>query len=177
MPARTRSTMRIAFEFGDRADDDDDGPAQRAAGVDLFPEADELDSDPVEFVEYIQEVLHRPGDSVASPDQNNIEPAAAGIGHHLIQARSFGFCAGDPVCVLLDDLVATLSSHLSQVEKLRLRVLIDCGDPQIERGALHARLPFLGATSLFLSTYFWIHSRIRSVISRPCAAVADLKLR
>ena len=64
-----------------------------------------------------------------------------------------------------------------QVVQLRLRVLIDGGDPQIKRGALHARLLFLGATSPFLSTYFRIHSRIRSVISRPWAAVADLKRR
>jgi hypothetical protein len=43
----------IAFKFGDGADDDDDGAAQRTAGVDLFPEADELDSDSIEFVEHI----------------------------------------------------------------------------------------------------------------------------
>ena len=35
---------QVAFEFGDGADDDDDGPAQRAAGVDLLAEADELDA-------------------------------------------------------------------------------------------------------------------------------------
>ena len=46
-----------AFELSDGADDDHDGPAQRAAGVDIFAEADELDSDPVEFVEHIEEVL------------------------------------------------------------------------------------------------------------------------
>jgi hypothetical protein len=56
-------------------------------------------------------------------------------------------------------------------------VLIDCGDPQIARGALHARLLFFGATSPFLATYFWMNSRSTSVISKPCAAVADLKLR
>ena len=30
---------QVAFEFGDGADDDDDGATQRAAGVDIFPEA------------------------------------------------------------------------------------------------------------------------------------------
>ena len=39
-----------AFEFSDGADDHDDGPAQWAAGVDLFPEADELDFYPIEFI-------------------------------------------------------------------------------------------------------------------------------
>ena len=34
---------QIAFQFGNGADDDHDGPAQRAAGIDIFPEADVLD--------------------------------------------------------------------------------------------------------------------------------------
>ena len=34
---------QVAFQFGDGADDDHDGPAQRAAGIDIFPEADVLD--------------------------------------------------------------------------------------------------------------------------------------
>jgi hypothetical protein len=38
---------QVALEFGDGPDDDHNGPAQRATGVDLFPEADELDIEPV----------------------------------------------------------------------------------------------------------------------------------
>ena len=38
---------QAAFEFGDGADDDHDGPAQRAGCVDFFPEADVLDSNAV----------------------------------------------------------------------------------------------------------------------------------
>src|ERR1039458_9237212 len=34
---------QAAFEFGDGADDDHDGPAQGATRVDLFPEDDELE--------------------------------------------------------------------------------------------------------------------------------------
>ena len=33
---------QVAFEFGDGADDHDESAAQRATGVDIFPEADEL---------------------------------------------------------------------------------------------------------------------------------------
>ncbi len=33
---------QAAFEFGDRSDDDHDGPAQRTAGVDIFAEADSI---------------------------------------------------------------------------------------------------------------------------------------
>src|ERR1035437_2358575 len=55
---------QAALEFGDGADDHDDGPAQRTAGVDVFPGADVLDADPIQLVEHIEEVLHRPGDPV-----------------------------------------------------------------------------------------------------------------
>ncbi len=44
------------FELGDGADDHDDGPAQRSAGVDILPEADILDAQPVELVLRLQEV-------------------------------------------------------------------------------------------------------------------------
>ncbi len=48
---------QVAFELGDRTDDDDDGPAQRAGRVDLFAEADELDIDAVQLVQDFEEVL------------------------------------------------------------------------------------------------------------------------
>jgi hypothetical protein len=35
-------------------------------------------------------VLHRPGDPVRCPDQNHIEPAAAGVGHHGIETGPAG---------------------------------------------------------------------------------------
>ena len=49
---------QVAFEFGDGPDDDHDGATQRAAGVDLLAEADELDIQPVQFVEHFEEVFH-----------------------------------------------------------------------------------------------------------------------
>ena len=55
---------QAAFEFGDGADDHDESAAKRAAGVDIFPERDVLDSDPIQLVQNIKEVLHRPGDPV-----------------------------------------------------------------------------------------------------------------
>ena len=99
-PARRSA---IAFEFGDGADDDDDGAAQWAAGVDLFSEAEtNSTADPVEFVEHIQEVrvTDRAMRSLR-PDQDNIELAAAGIGHHLIEPWPLGLRAADFVAVLL----------------------------------------------------------------------------
>ena len=76
-------------------------------------------------------MLHRPGDPVRSPDQDDIEPAAAGIGHHLIESWPPGLRAGDLVCVLGDDLVATLAGHLPEIVELRFRVLIEGRHPHI----------------------------------------------
>jgi hypothetical protein len=116
---------QVAFQFSDGADDDHDSPAQRAAGVDIFPEADVLDLEPAEFVQDFKEVLHRPGDSVRGPDQDNIEPTAAGVGHHLIEARPPGLCTADPVSVFVDDFVAALAGHLPEIVELCFRMLIE----------------------------------------------------
>jgi hypothetical protein len=137
---------QAALEFGDGADDHDKSAAQRAAGVEIFPEADVLNPDPIQLVQDIKEMLHRSGDSVRSPDQNHIEPAAAGVGHHLVKAGPFGLRTADLVGVLGYDLEAALAGHLPEVIQLRLRMLIDSAHPHIEPGALHARLLFgLGA--------------------------------
>jgi hypothetical protein len=55
---------QVAFQLGDCADDDHDGPAQRTASIDILPEADVLDFQPVQFVQDIEEVFHRSGDSI-----------------------------------------------------------------------------------------------------------------
>jgi len=47
----------IAFQLGDCADDDHDVPAQRAAGVDVFLEADVLDLETTELVQDFEEVF------------------------------------------------------------------------------------------------------------------------
>src|ERR1700751_3749895 len=63
---------QVAFQFRDRADDDYDGPAKGAAGVDRLAEADELDVEPVQLIEHFEEVLDRPGDPIGCPDQDRI---------------------------------------------------------------------------------------------------------
>jgi hypothetical protein len=116
---------QAALEFGDGADNHDDGPAQRSGGIDVLPETDILHTNPIQLVQHLKEVLHRAGNPVRSPDENNIEAAAAGIGHHLIETWPLRFSARKPVGILIDDLVAALSSHLPQIDKLRFRMLID----------------------------------------------------
>jgi hypothetical protein len=46
---------QIAFKLGDGADDDHDRAAQRAACVDLFAEADELDVQAIQLIEDLEE--------------------------------------------------------------------------------------------------------------------------
>src|ERR1035437_1425522 len=93
------------------------------------------------------------------------------------RARPFSLHARDPVGVLAEDGIATLGRHLAQIMYLCLRVLIDGGDAQVERGALQARLLFcrFGVADSNLPTYCWMNSIRTVVISTPCAAVAALK--
>jgi hypothetical protein len=48
---------QAAFQLGDGTDDDHDGPAQRAASIDIFPEADVLDLETTELVQDFEEVF------------------------------------------------------------------------------------------------------------------------
>src|ERR1700751_2326862 len=60
--------VQVGFRFCDRTVSDDHSTAQRATGIDLFAERDELDVEPVQLVEHFEEVLDRPGDPVRGPD-------------------------------------------------------------------------------------------------------------
>src|SRR5450755_2888392 len=62
-----------AFKFGNGGDDYNHGAAQGAARVEILPEADELDIEPVQFVQDFEEVLGGTSESVAGPDQHDIE--------------------------------------------------------------------------------------------------------
>ena len=48
---------QVTLQFGDCADDDYDGPTQRAASIDIFPEADVLDLETTELVQDFEEVF------------------------------------------------------------------------------------------------------------------------
>jgi hypothetical protein len=60
----------VALEFGDGADDHYDRSAERSSGVDLLAEADELDIEPVQLVQDVEEVLDR-----AQPTGGVVTPA------------------------------------------------------------------------------------------------------
>jgi hypothetical protein len=120
---------QVSFQLRDRPDDHHDGAAQGPAGVDLLAEADELDAEPVQFVQHFKEVLHRAGNPVRGPDQDHIEVAAAGVPHQVVEAGPPGLRAGDSVGVLMDDLEAALSGHLPEIKELGLGMLVDGRDP------------------------------------------------
>jgi hypothetical protein len=120
-----------ALQLSDDPDDHDDRPAQWAAGVDLLAEADELYIQAVQLVQHFEEVLRGPGDPVASPHQDDVEAAAAGITHHGIESRPAGLRPGDPVGVLMDDLISALTGHLAEIEELGFGMLVKGRDPHI----------------------------------------------
>ncbi len=46
----------VPLQLGDRADDDDDGAAERTAGIEVLAERDVLDVETVEFIQHLEEV-------------------------------------------------------------------------------------------------------------------------
>ena len=91
----------VALQLGDRPDDDDDGPPERATAVDALPEADELDAEAVELVQHFKEVPDGPGDPVRGPHQDYLETAAAGIPKQVIEARPATCSAGSGLPVFI----------------------------------------------------------------------------
>ena len=137
----------IPFEFCDGADDDHDGSPERAAGIEVLAEADELDVEMVEFVEHFEEVAHGPGDPVLGPDQEHLEAAAARIPKQIIETRPTSFSPGDPIGVLGNDLKTPLLGHRAEIIKLSLRVLIHTGYAQIKGNSFHICSPIEATTS------------------------------
>src|SRR5947207_2221269 len=70
---------QAALQFRNGGDDDRDGAPQRAAGVEVLAEADELDVEMVEIVEYFEEVPDRARQAIAGPDHDDLKLAAAGV--------------------------------------------------------------------------------------------------
>jgi len=128
---------QVAFKLGHHADDGDNGTAQRAARIDLLAERNELDAEMVEFVEDFEEVFYRSGDPVRSPDQNDIEAAAAGIMHQIAEPRTASLGTADAVDIFAD----ALPGHLDQIAALGLGMLVEARDPEVESGAFHLRRP------------------------------------
>jgi hypothetical protein len=54
---------------------------------------------------------------IACPNQDNIELAAASIAHHLVKSRPLGLCPGDPIRILVHDLIATLDDHCTDTRR------------------------------------------------------------
>ena len=126
---------QITLEFSDGADDDQHGPAERTAGIDIFPERNELDVAMLQLVDHFQEVPHAASETIESPDYDCVELSAAGIVHHLIEPRSFGFRSRDSIGVLVNDGEAALLRQLAQIMELSFRMLVEGADSQVERCA------------------------------------------
>jgi hypothetical protein len=117
----------IPFEFCDGADDDHDGPPERAAGIEILAEADELDVEMIEFVEHLEEVARVP--------------------KQIVKTRPASFRPGDPIGVLGNDLKIPLLGHRAEIVELSLRVLIHTGYAQIKGNSFHIWSPIEATTS------------------------------
>ena len=137
----------VAFQFCDGSDDDDNGPPERAAGIEIFAEADELDFQVVEFVQHFEEVPNGPGDPVRGPHQDYLEATTASIPKQVIEARPAGFRPREPVSVLGNDLKTPLLGHRAKIVELGFRVLIHSRYAQIKSYSFQVFLPIEAITS------------------------------
>jgi len=131
----------VPLQFGDRADDDDDGPAERTAGIEVLAEAHVFDVEAVEFVQHLEEVADGSSDPIRGPDQHHLETAASRVAQQLVEARPLGLGAGDAVGIFGDDLEAALVSHRAEIVKLGFGVLVESGYAQIEGHSFHRGTP------------------------------------
>jgi hypothetical protein len=75
---------RLPFYLCDCSDYDDHRSTKWATGVNVFPQADKLDSEVIQFVENLQEMTHIPRDPIESRDEDNIESMPPGIHEKLV---------------------------------------------------------------------------------------------
>ena len=129
-------------------------------GIELFAEADELDVQVVQLVQYFQKVADGARQTVTGPYHHDIELAAAGIGQQLIQGRAAGPGAAiSVVCVLVNDPKAALLGQSAKIVKLGFGVLVQGRDTQIKRRALHHCCPRAAISSLISPMRSWTKRR------------------
>jgi hypothetical protein len=110
-PARTRSMIRLRSSSATAATIVTTARPSGAAGIDLLAEVDELDVEPAELVDILEDVPHRPGQPVEGPDQDHVQATAARLAHHQIQSRPARLRAADGVGLGSDDVEAAQCGH------------------------------------------------------------------
>jgi hypothetical protein len=109
-----------------RRHDHNDRPTQRAIRVYRLSLGQELNAEVVQLIEHLKEVLRGPCQTVARPDEDDMEPVPVRIIQELVQARASGFGARDPmVGILFDDLKSTLVSKSAEFVQLCVRILVE----------------------------------------------------
>jgi hypothetical protein len=91
----------------------------------------------VEFINDRQKVLHRPGDPIERHNQNHAKLAPVSVGQQGIETDTPRFSAGPNIRVLMDNLVPTACSQLTQLVKLIFDALVGRADPCINGGFWH----------------------------------------
>jgi hypothetical protein len=111
--------------------------------VDSFPLRQELDSEFIQLVENLQEVLGASGQAVTGPNDDDIKAVPLGVFEHLVEGGSPRFCAADAmICVLFNDLESALTSEVPEFVELVLRVLVHGGDSHVKCSTLHGNDSF-----------------------------------
>ena len=119
---------KVALQLRDRGDNDNDRPAQRSAGIEIFSKRNELDAQMVQCVQHLEKMPNASSQSVRRPHQHRVELPAMGSGEHLVECGALRIRAADPVSVFVNDFKAALSREPAQIKRLRLGILVEGGN-------------------------------------------------
>ena len=86
-----------------------------SGGIDTFGVADEIDAESVEFIQAIDEVFHRPRESIELPNQNHVEAPLARIVYQGVELRATTLGSTDAHVDVLMHLSETLGCVTAEV--------------------------------------------------------------
>jgi len=98
----------------------------------------ELDAKFIAFVENLKEVLGAARQPITRPNQHRVETTAKGIFKEFVQGWSPNLGAAEAeIHILFNDVVAALPRKLAQFDGLRVGVLVERRNTQVQRRTLH----------------------------------------
>jgi hypothetical protein len=127
-----------SFQFGHGCKNVKDHSPHGRRRIHVLTERNEIDTEPVEFIEGKDEVLNGSGEPIKSSDQDRIKLPPPGVFHQSIEFGPLLFRATPAaVRVLGNDRRFPNTSPLSQGKELRIHILamLPGGDSRIDRNA------------------------------------------
>ncbi len=126
-----------AFKLGEGGEDAEDEFSLWGRGVDVLLKRNEVNAEVSELVEGVDECLGRTGESVVSPDEDDVHLSLAYVVEEALVVGAIFIRARGVVNVFVDDVEPSTTGVLPQLQKLGFGVLafVEGGDPGVDGDA------------------------------------------